>query len=90
MNFELYRAVQTMSFLSGLKAAYDSIGSEFNKTFDSSKENPSKVESQEEPGSEPEQLPEIQHTGTVDQVCGLWFNSATFQYKIYQSTLSWG
>ena len=28
-----------MAFFSGLKAAYDSIGSELTKTFDSSKEN---------------------------------------------------
>ena len=29
-----------MSFLSGLKSAYDSIGSEITKTFDSTSENP--------------------------------------------------
>lgn len=41
-----------MAFFSGLKAAYDSIGSEISKTFDSSKDG------QNESDASPQQAPE--------------------------------
>lgn len=43
-----------MAFLSGLKAAYDSLGSEINRTFDSAKEDPLDQSKESELGAPPE------------------------------------
>ena len=52
-----------MAFLSGLKAAYDTLGSEITKTFDSSKESQSSVT---EDGKDDQELPPgVATTGQV-------------------------
>lgn len=43
VTFDLVYVWLVMAFFSGLKAAYDSLGSEINKTFVSSQDSPSSV-----------------------------------------------